>query len=380
LALGTLAGVLLASHPAQAATGDAAFSVTTPYPNVETQPGSDVTLDINVTSREPDAVDLAVDGLPDGWTATMRGGGFVVHAVTAMPDTPGQAQLEVHVPPAAEPGSYPIMVAGSDGAAGSVMLPITLDVEAEVDNGIQLTADFPRLKGDPASDFTYTLTITNNTPSEQTFTFAATAPKGWTATASPSAQARAETVTIDAGSTGTVTVTATPPTTAQQGEYPIDVAVSSANGGSGHIKLTAEVTGSGEMTLATADQRLDVSGRSNSEERIPMIVSNTGTADLQDVKLAGTAPTGWDVSFQPETLASVKPNETAQVTAIVKPASGAVAGDYALTVRSSAGSQSSNVDLRYQLHGSRTLGIVAIAVIVAAFLALAGVFVRFGRR
>ena len=49
-------------------------------------------------------------------------------------------------------------------------------------------------------------------------------------------------------------------------------------------------------------------------------------------------------------------------------------------MRASAGSQSSNVDLRYTLEGSRTLGFVAIVVIVAAVVVLAGVFVKFGRR
>ena len=96
--------------------------------------------------------------------------------------------------------------------------------------------------------------------------------------------------------------------------------------------------------------------------------------------MAGTAPSGWDVSFDPAEVASVKPGETAQVTAIIKPASDAVAGDYSMTVRASAGSLSSNADLRYTLEGSRTLGIVAIAVIAAAFILLAGVFVKFGRR
>ena len=98
------------------------------------------------------------------------------------------------------------------------------------------------------------------------------------------------------------------------------------------------------------------------------------------MKLAGTAPTGWNVSFDPEELANVKPNETAQVTAIVKPKTDAVAGDYAITVRSSAGSQSSNLDLRYSLASSSTLGVLAVAVIVIAVLGLVGVFVRFGRR
>jgi uncharacterized membrane protein len=76
----------------------------------------------------------------------------------------------------------------------------------------------------------------------------------------------------------------------------------------------------------------------------------------------------------------VKPNETAQVTAIVKPGSDAVAGDYSITIRSSAGSQSSNIDLRFALKGSRSLGIIAIVVIVIALGGLGAVFVRFGRR
>ena len=111
-----------------------------------------------------------------------------------------------------------------------------------------------------------------------------------------------------------------------------------------------------------------------------MVVANTGTAALEDVKFAATAPTGWEVSFEPDVITGVKPNETAQVTAVITPAKNAVAGDYAITVRSSAGSESSNVDLRFALKGSRTLGVVAIGVIVAAIAVLAGVFIRFGRR
>ena len=52
-------------------------------------------------------------------------------------------------------------------------------VQEQVDTGIQLTADFPSLRGDPGSAFSYTLTITNNTPAEQTFTFNPRGPQGW---------------------------------------------------------------------------------------------------------------------------------------------------------------------------------------------------------
>ena len=78
---------------------DAVFTLTTPYPDVETQPGSTVKLDVSVSSSTVDAVELSLSGLPDGWKATMRGGGFVIHAVTATADAPAKAQLEIAVPP-----------------------------------------------------------------------------------------------------------------------------------------------------------------------------------------------------------------------------------------------------------------------------------------
>jgi len=371
------------------ASGDAqaagAISVTTPYPSVETQPGSTVKLDLHVTSDVADAVDLAVKGLPDGWTSTLRGGGFVIHSVTAMPltttnTTPVTVTMEIAVPADAKTGSYAFTIDGSDAAGDTSEAAITLDVAQVVDSGIAIKADFPSLKGDPATAFTYNLTITNNTPEQATFTFDPTGPEGWTVSASPAAQAKAETVSIDAGANTTVTVTATPPATAAQGKYPIDVGVSAANGATGKIELQAEVSGTPTLAISTSDQQLNVSGKSDSVKRIPLIVSNTGTAPLENVKFASTAPTGWDVSFDPQQLTEVKPNETAQVTAIVKPGSDAVAGDYAITVRSSAGSESSNVDLRYSLESSSALGVLAIVVIAVAVLALVGVFVRFGRR
>lgn len=385
LSLLACAFTMVASGAATGAHAAGAITLTTPYPAVETQPGSTVKLDLHVTSDAAEAVDLAVHGLPDGWTSTLRGGGFVIHSVTAMPvtttnTTPVTVTLEVDVPADAKAGSYPFTVDGTDAAGDNTQAAVTLDVAEVVDSGIGITADFPSLKGDPASAFTYNLTITNNTPEQATFTFDPTGPEGWTVSASPAAQSKAETVSIDAGANSTVTVTATPPATAAQGKYPIDVAVSAANGAQGKIELQAEVSGTPTLAVSTSDQKLNVSGKSDSVKRIPLIVANTGTAPLEGVKFASTAPTGWDVSFDPQQLTEVKPNETAQVTAIVKPDSHAVAGDYAITVRSSAGSESSNIDLRYSLESSSALGVFAIVVIAIAVLGLVGVFVRFGRR
>ena len=371
---------LLAASASTPVHADTALAITTDYPAIATQPGSTVKVDLAVDAPTVEAIALAVDDLPDGWTSTLRGGGFVISAVTAAPDTPPAVSLELHVPPDAEAGDHVVHVVGTDPSGATTTTAITVTVQAEVDAGIGVTADFPSLSGDPSSTFTYNLTVTNNTPSAQTFTFAPSGPEGWTVAAAPTAQAKANTVTVEAGANTTVAVTATPPATASEGKYPIDVVVTAASGGTGKIELDAEVTGTPKLEVATADQRLDVKGEANKEHRIQLVVGNSGTAPLTDVKFAASPPTGWTVTFDPATVPEVKPNETAQVIATVHPAKDAVAGDYAIAVRASAGSESSNLDLRYTVTRSRLLGLVAVVLVLVVLGGVFAVFRRYGRR
>lgn len=369
--------VLGVGPPAAAQVG--AIRITTPYPSIAVQPGATVRFELSVTAPTPQTVALEAAEVPTGWTTTLRGGGFVIGGVTAATDKPGSATLEVKVPPTVAPGMYRFEVRGN-GPSGTALLALEFRVQRVVDAGIGITADFPSLKGEPSSTFTYTLTITNNTPTQQIFTFAPSGPQGWNVTASPTAESRASTVTIEAGATAQVKVSATPPETAEQSEYPIRVDVSAASGATGSIELKAEVAGTPKLQIATADERLNVEGRANSVKRVPIIVSNSGTAPLTDVKFAATTPKDWEVKFEPDTLAEVRPNETAQATAVIKPTKNAVAGDYALTVRASAGSNSSTLDFRYGITGSRWLGVAGFGLIAVAVVALFGVFRHFGRR
>jgi uncharacterized membrane protein len=68
------------------------------------------------------------------------------------------------------------------------------------------------------------------------------------------------------------------------------------------------------------------------------------------------------------------------VIATVKPTKDAVVGDYAIAVRVSAGSQSSNLQLRYTVTRSRWLGVVALVLVLVAIGGLFLVFRRLGRR
>ena len=160
------------------------------------------------------------------------------------------------------------------------------------------------------------------------------------------------TVTIDAGATGTVKVTATPPATAEEGSYPIEVAVTAANGATGQIELTAEVTGTPQARAGDGRPATRLSGHAeqreaSADDRRPTPARRRSRTSSSP---APRRPAGRSRSTRRRSPAC-KPNETAQVTAIIKPSSDAVAGDYAITVRSSAGSQSSNIDLRFALKG-----------------------------
>ncbi len=94
-----------------------------------------------MTAPAPQRVDLAVEQVPPGWTAELRGGGFVVDGVFADPEDPPTVTLEVAVPPDAAQGPQQLAVTAATGGARTT-LPLTLRVAEGVAGGAELTAEF----------------------------------------------------------------------------------------------------------------------------------------------------------------------------------------------------------------------------------------------
>ncbi len=187
-------------------------------------------------------------------------------------------------------------------------------------------------------------------------------------------------MTIAGGDKSTVSVTATPPADVASGQYPIGVQVTSQNGPSGSIQLTANVTGAAGLDAATADGRLNLSGHANHDSKEAITVTNTGTAPLTKVSLTATPPSGWQVTFDPPSIDSIDAGQSAQVTADIKPAKDALSGDYNVSVAVNGASKSKSLDLRYTVKTSRSWGLLGIALIVVAVVVLAGVIRKVGRR
>ncbi len=243
-----------------------------------------------------------------------------------------------------------------------------------------LTTDFPSLRGPASQTFDFNLTLSNRSSEDLTFAVNAQGPTGWTVTAKLTGETQAASAVIKAGATAGVTVSAVPPEGVAAGKYPIQVV---ATAGSRQIPgtLEVEITGSYDLALSTPDQRLNGHGEAGQTTDLALTLTNSGTAAITNVKLSATPPSGWKVTFEPDTVASLEAGATQDVTAHVVPSGDALAGDYDLTLRASGDqSTSSSVDIRFTVETSMLWAVVGIALIVAVVAGLGWVYQRYGRR
>jgi uncharacterized repeat protein (TIGR01451 family) len=354
-----------------------AIQLTTPYPAVAVAPGAKVTFDLSIKTAGAERVNLSIGQVPTGWTATMRGGGFVVDGVQTNGTDATVVTLEVAVPVDATPGSQRITVTATGGGT-STSLPLDFRVTASAAGEVSLAAQFPQLKGVSTTNFSFSLTLTNDTADDLTFGVVAGGPAGWTVSATVASQAQAATAVVKAGATSAITVTAKAPQDATAGTYPITVDATSGDK-TAHADLSIEVTGSYSLTLTTPDGRLNAGASAGGTTDLGVVITNTGTADVENVELSAAPPSGWTVTFEPTTV-TVPANGNVNATAHIKPSADAIAGDYVVTLRSTSPSASATADIRVTIETSLLWGAVGVALIALVLIGLWWTFRRFGRR
>ena len=354
------------------------LSITTPFPAVSVQPGASVSFELTVSAAEAVRVDLAVEGLPDGWTASLSGGGNEVHGAFVTSGSPATVTLDVNVADDAAPGATTVTVVGSSGGE-SASLPLDLTVAEAAGGTVILESDYPSLRGSVDQEFLYNLTLNNETPQQLTFALAAQGPQGWEVSVQPSGETRAASVTVDARANQRLEVRTTPPPDTPEGSYPIAVDVS-AGDYRATAELVVEVTGSVEMTLTTPDERLNTTANAGSARDFAVRVINEGTSPLTAVQLSGSGPSEWEITFDPEVIEEVPPGGFVDSTARITPSGNAVAGDYSVTLSASAESANQDIEVRVSVETPPVWGIVGVALIAATLGGMVWVFQRYGRR
>lgn len=377
LVIGSLAPLQLAAT-VQAAGG---IEVTTPYTAVAVEPGNTASFALDITSNVERRVTLAVTSVPDGWKATIRGGGFIVDGVTAGPSGAPDVTVDVEVPDAATDGTYRVSVRASGGGDAVDTLDLDLRVAAASGGSVTLTTDNPALRDDATATFPFSLSLENGTPRELTFSLSTESPSaGWVVSATPSGQTQVASFAVAAGASETISVSVDPPDTVAAGTYPVTV-TASAGDQTATAELQVEIVGKTEMVLTTPDQRLSASAEAGRQKDLQVVVQNNGTAPIAAVALSGTAPQGWEVTFEPDSIAQVLPDQAQPATLHLTPSGSAIAGDYVvtLTARSADGANQA-INMRITVETPWSWGLIGIAVIVLTLVGLSWVFQRYGRR
>jgi uncharacterized membrane protein len=365
---------------APAVSADDGLEVTTPFPAVAVAPGTKVSFDLTVDFTRAANVSLELGGVPEGWTASLLGGGFVVDGVAVTSGAAAEVRLDVDVPADAAAATSTLRVTARGGGAQDV-LPIAIRVNAEAAGDITLATSTPTLTGASDATFTFDLVLQNDTAQDVTVSASATGPEGWDVEATLTGETQAASTIVEAGATQNIGVTASAPDDVPAGTYPISV---EARAGERTIpaELGIEVTGSYSMELTTPNDALSSRGEAGSATTQAFEITNTGTAPLTDVTLTASAPTNWEVTTDPATVPTIEPGATQTITATITPSGEAVAGDYAIDFAAGAAEEGAEAsrEVRFTVETSGVWLLVGVGLIVLIGAALFYVFRTYGRR
>ncbi len=375
---GIAAALVLAALAAPASAQEAtSVSLVTPYPEVVVQAGDKATFQITVSGEPGTRVELELQGIPADWDAVLRGSGLVVEAVTVENDGTTRVTLDVTTPETATGEANLTLVGRSD--VETVRLPLRVRIGEESAGTVTLEPQFPALRGPSDATFDFTVTVRNDTPEEIQLQLSGEGPRGWRVEARPSAERQASAISVEAGSTGRITVTANPPVNAVAGTYPIRL-VAAGDGYELTQDLVVELTGIEDLRLDTAEGALNAEVELGTPSELTLLVANTGSAPLQGIELRATAPSGWTVTFDPETVDFLAPGDLTQVTATIEASPEAIAGDYRITFRASTDQAQDSIEVRTTVNPSQVWGLVGVGIIALVLAGLAWLFRRFGRR
>ncbi|HSM43587.1 MAG TPA: NEW3 domain-containing protein [Acidimicrobiia bacterium] len=377
-----VASVTLVALPALAqeappGEGPQELSLSTPYPRVAIEAGDQASFDLTLTAPAPTELALATSGLPSGWSATFRGGGFEIDGVTAGPTAP-EVTLDVTVPLDMPDGAYDFVVS-ADGAGTSLTLDLQVRVSAQAGGEVTLTPDFPGLRLPAGETASFSVELRNDTPSDLQFELESAGPAGWDVSAQPSTEPQAATIQVDSGSSTTIDVDATSLPRTEAGQYTISVQATAPET-QVQAEMIVEIVGSFSLDLTTTDQRLSTEVSADGSSEVELVLTNTGTAPIQGVELSAQPPSGWDVAFAEPVIAEVGAGQSATAVATVTPSDQAIAGDYVITFSADSEQANAEVDIRTTVNPSPLWGFIGVALIALTLAALAWVFRRFGRR
>ena len=372
--------VLLGAFPAAGAHA-AADSLSTgvvlysPYTKIVVSPGASINYSVDLINNghEIRTENIALGGLPSSWKYDIKSGGWNIEQMAVLPDEKKNFTLTVNVPLKINKGSYKFHL-----SAGEARLPLTIVVSKQGTYQSEFTTDQPNMQGNSKSNFTFSTTLRNQTADRQLYALMADAPRGWNVVFKPNYK-QATSAQVDANDSQNISVEVTPAANAEAGTYKIPVRAVT-NSTSAELTLEVAITGTFQMEVTTPKGLLSADITAGDTRRIDLEVVNTGSSELKDIQLSSRKPAGWELSFEPSKIASLKAGAAANVTAELKASPKALPGDYVVVMDAKTPEVTADAQFRISVKTPLFWGWVGVLVILAAVGGVYCLFRKYGRR
>ncbi len=368
-----LLGIILASKIAVAQN----LQLYTTYPKISVSPGEiiDYNIDLINNSSGIRTGKITLQNFPKDWMYELKSGNYKADEISVLPKERKSLNLKVIVPSKVSKGEHRFTLV----AQGQSSLPLTINVTEEGVVSSEFTCSQPNMEGSAKSTFTYNASILNRSSDAQVYALGASnLQPGWGVVFKADGK-QVSSVNIEGNQRKEILIEIMAPESIKKGTYKITLLAQSPLTQS-ELPLEVVITGSYEIQLTTPDGLLSSSASANSNKKIQFVVKNTGSSDLNGISLSASAPANWETSFEPNRINTLKAGESQQVTASVKPAKKAIAGDYQVTFDAKSTEVSDSVKYRITVETSLLWGWMGVFVIALSVGLVYYLIRKYGRR
>jgi uncharacterized membrane protein len=338
-------------------------------------PGESIDYSIEVSnhSEVTQYCNLRLSGIPSSWTYSLKSGLYNIKQIALQAGGKNIISLKIEVPLKVNKGDYKIVL-----YAGDASLPLIVNISKQGSYNTEFTTGQANMEGNSKSNFTFRTDIKNRTGDKQLYSLKGIAPRGWQVIFKPSGQ-QATAVEIEPNSSKDVIIEVKPPQNVKAGSYIIPVSATT-NLTSADLELEVVITGTYELELTTPTGLVSTKVTAGGERNLELLVRNTGSSILSNVRLSATKPSGWVVEFEPSEIANIEPGQISIVALKLKADKNAIAGDYIAKFTASIPEVSSDVTFRVAVKTPVLWGWIGILVILIAMGIIIYLFRKYGRR
>lgn len=369
-----LLGMLFFAMPiAKAAPGLVLY---TPSTKISVPPGQSIEylVDVIYNGGGVANAELSLEGLPKDWNYELKFGGWNVKQIAVLSGEKKTVIFRLNIPFSVKKGAYRFNMV----AAGMYTLPLTVIVSEEGTSKTELTSRQPNMRGNSKATFTFSAELRNHTGESQLYGLVANVPQGWNA--SFSAAGRPVTsAPVESNAVENITLEIDPPDFVTAGTYKIPVSAMNSKT-SASLEVEVVVTGSFQLELVTPTGLLSTNIIAGEEKKIELVVKNTGSAEIRDIKLIANAPVNWTAEFDPKSIESLAPGGLLKVSAKVKADKEAIPGDYLAGMEARSPEVQANVSYRFSVKTSMVYGWIGVLIIFGALGSVYYLFRKYGRR